>query len=129
MFRKPKKPVISPNIDLYHGSNVMFEKPDPDVNKLPCDLGKGFYLTKDWKRAVSRAEEKALSNKTTEKWVMKFVFDAERAYRDAREGQLYLKRYKEDKEWLDTVWFYWDESKRGLRGEKQGWRNCYTAIH
>ena len=70
MFSKPKKPVISPNIDLYHGSNVKFRRPKPDVNELPCDLGKGFYLTEDWDRAVSRADEKAKSNENSEKWVL-----------------------------------------------------------
>ena len=114
MFSKPKKLVISPNKDLYHGSNVKFRRPKPDVNELPCDLGKGFYLTGDWDRAVRRAKEKSESGGSTEKWVLKFVFDDVKANRDAEQGKLWLKVYDENKEWLDVVTNFWDPSMDDL---------------
>ncbi len=119
MFRKPIKSVISPNIDLYHGTNVKFRRPKPDVNELPCDLGKGFYLTEYPERAENRAEEKASGNPNSEKCVLKFVFDDEKADRVFKRGKLWLKEYSANKEWLDVVSSFWDPSMKDLLEHSQ----------
>ena len=107
--RKGKEPVISYSIRLYHGTDTPFKKPEFDRNVLPCDLGRGFYLTRKLDRAVSRAEEKALLSGSPEKWVLVFEFDDERAYYDVKHNKLFLKEFKEDKEWLDVVTLFWDD--------------------
>ncbi len=115
IFRRSKrKPFLSYNKRLYHGTNVRFEEPKSDRNTLPCDFGRGFYLTEIYDRAVSRAEEKATLVEGSEKWILVFEFDDERAYADAKNGKLQIKEYREDKEWLDAVTMFWDDSLREL---------------
>jgi len=80
---------IDPNIKLYHGSSVVFEKPRADVNALPCDFGIGLYMTADPKRAEIRAIEKA--ERTDKKaYVLEYDFDDEAALSDEREGKVWI---------------------------------------
>lgn len=41
---------------LYHGSNKLITKIDLTKSKDFKDFGKGFYLTKDYSRAVAMAQ-------------------------------------------------------------------------
>ena len=41
---------------LYHGSNVRIEQIDLRLSKDHKDFGRGFYLTKDYSRAVGMAQ-------------------------------------------------------------------------
>ncbi len=98
---------IDPNIKLYHGSSVVFERPLADVNALPCDFGMGLYMTADPKRAEVRAIEKAEAT-GKKAYVLEYDFDDEAALRDEREGKVFIKRFEEDGDWLDYVERHWD---------------------
>lgn len=98
---------IDPNIKLYHGSSVVFERPRADVNVLPCDFGRGFYMTEDKERARRRAVEKMLKG-GGKGFVLEYDFDDEAAFRDSKKGRPYIKWFEEDKEWLDFVERNWD---------------------
>ena len=49
----------------------------------------------------------------------KFVFDDEKAYRDAKRGKLWLKEYNPDKERLGVVSSFWDPSLTDLLNHSQ----------
>lgn len=49
---------------LYHGSNQLITKIDLSKSKNFKDFGRGFYLTKDYARAV------AMAQRTTALWAM-----------------------------------------------------------
>ena len=46
-----------PNL-LYHGNDVIVEKPDIHVGKPRHDFGKGFYLTTDINQAAKWSKHK-----------------------------------------------------------------------
>ena len=45
-------------LKLYHGSNIVIEKPDLQLCKPYKDFGKGFYLSADKKQAEMMAEQR-----------------------------------------------------------------------
>lgn len=85
-----------PSICVYHGSNIIIEKPQILTNSYTKDFGYGFYLTKISKQAESWAKRKGrrLNNSVVS------VFGLEvRAFEE-----LNSKYFKEvDDEWLDFI--------------------------
>lgn len=47
---------------VYHGSNIVVEKPDVNHSFRPLDFGKGFYVTTVREQAVRLANRKAVVN-------------------------------------------------------------------
>jgi len=45
---------------VYHGSNVVVEKPDVNHSFRPLDFGKGFYVTTVREQAIRWANRKAV---------------------------------------------------------------------
>ncbi len=44
---------------VYHGSNVIDDKPDVDHSYRPLDFGKGFYVTSNREQAERWARRKS----------------------------------------------------------------------
>ncbi len=113
--RRPRGIVIDPNIRLYHGSSVRFGDPRADASSLPCDFGKGFYLTPDYSRAEERARYK-LKGGTDEAYVLAFDYDDEAAERDSASGKRpFIITFEAGKEWLDFVERNWDTRYTGIQ--------------
>ena len=62
-------------ITLYHGSDVLVEKPDFHYCKPYKDFGRGFYLSADKKQAEELARQRALQTNTPQGVVTSFLFD------------------------------------------------------
>ena len=113
IFRRSKrKPFLSYNKRLYHGTTSNFTDAKSDVNRLPCDHGLGFYLTPFFDRTTSRAEEKVF-NEDSVVQVYLYIFDDERAQQDANDGKLWFETIVPCKQWLDSTEFFWDRSIEG----------------
>lgn len=62
-------------LKLYHGSNIVIEKPDLQLCKPYKDFGKGFYLSADKKQAEMMAEQRVRQIMEGEPVVNEFEFD------------------------------------------------------
>ena len=60
---------------LYHGSDVVVERPDVLRNTGFADLGRGFYLTDDHEAAVGRARSRARAMGAAAGVVSSYDFD------------------------------------------------------
>lgn len=95
---------------VYHGSNVVVEKPDVNHSFRPLDFGKGFYVTTVRDQAIRWAKRKAVVDGSTpilniyemseipanlqkrsfpddlEEWINSGIWDLKRALEDQRRG-------------------------------------------
>ena len=91
---------------LYHGSNMIIEKPEVNVGRRALDFGAGFYLTSNrdqamrWSQAVTRRRQSGVATLNF------FEFD------DSMLVGLVVRRFDgPDSEWLDFV----VSNRKGLR--------------
>ena len=85
---------------VYHGSNVVVEKPRLLHQTRKLDFGAGFYTTTKSEQAISFAHKVMLRTNTNTKYVSQYEFDIE-----AVQKELNILRFHEpDSEWLDFVY-------------------------
>ena len=82
---------------VYHGSDVIIEKPDINHSFRPLDFGKGFYVTANLEQATRWAKRKSDINNKSQCYVN--VYDL------SEFGTAYkVKRFSDDlREWIDFV--------------------------
>jgi hypothetical protein len=84
---------------LYHGSNIIVEKPTLEHSRKTLDFGAGFYTTPGKLQAVDFADKIMLRRKSETQWVSVYDFDMKIA-----EKELKTMRFdKTDKKWLDFI--------------------------
>lgn len=84
---------------LYHGSNVIVEKPKLIVQNRFLDFGYGFYTTTNKDQAINFAEKVIQRRKTGEKVVSVYEIDDNKAF-----TELDLLEFQDATEkWLDFV--------------------------
>ena len=84
---------------VYHGSDVIVDKPEIRTSAWGMDFGVGFYTTTFEEQAIERAEKIAIRNKSGAKVVSVYEFDMERA-----EKELTILSFDGlTNEWLDFV--------------------------
>lgn len=84
---------------LYHGSNMIVDKPRLIVQNRFLDFGFGFYTTTNKEQAISFAEKVIRRRKEGNKIVSIYEIDEKRAFSELR-----LLEFKNaDEEWLDFV--------------------------
>lgn len=83
-------------ITLYHGSNELFDVPDPSRGRRGTDFGQGFYLTPDFDSAAGVAGLSVMRSGCGRKIVLCYDFDEDTAI------ELGLKRRSFGV--LDAVW-------------------------
>ena len=84
---------------IYHGSNVIVEKPRILKSDRKLDFGEGFYATFNREQAVRWSERVAEREKTTVRIITEYEFDIELA---EKETQI-IRFEKPDVAWLDFV--------------------------
>ena len=62
-------------IYLYHGTNVLFDRPDVNAGRPGMDFGRGFYLTPSFESAKFMAKRVKRLRGFGEELVLKFSFD------------------------------------------------------
>ena len=84
---------------IYHGSNVVVEKPKILQSERKLDFGEGFYTTFNHEQAVRWSERVGARRKTNIQIISEYEIDL-----DAAEKDLKIIRFdKADEEWLDFV--------------------------
>ena len=85
---------------LYHGSNLVIDKPDLSKSKPYKDFGKGFYLSADLHQAQRMAEQRTSILKSGSPVVTRFSFD-EASLKDGSLKTKVFDGYSE--EWAEFV--------------------------
>ena len=84
---------------LYHGSNVIVEKPNLSLSRKSLDFGLGFYTTVNKEQAIAFARKIAVRKGQNCRFVSIYDFNIETA-----DPELDILRFHSpDKEWLDFV--------------------------
>lgn len=84
---------------LYHGSDIVVDKPVLLISKRTLDFGPGFYTTTNKDQAISFAQKVMIRKESKVKAVSIYEIDFEKI-----ETSLdILKFTSPDKEWLDFV--------------------------
>jgi len=79
----PNRTVRNDNIRVYHGTTYgPILDPKSDVNKLPADVGKGFYTTQDYDYAKYMGNLRGISDRSDCYYVTTYDFDDESAEKD-----------------------------------------------
>lgn len=95
---------------LYHGSNVIVEKPEVNAGRRALDFGIGFYLTSNRAQAARLAQVVTRRRQNGAAILSCFEFD------DSKVDGLVIRRFDApDSDWLDFV----VANRRGL-GDSQG---------
>jgi len=66
-------------ITLYHGTNALFDTPDPNRGRRGTDFGQGFYLTPDFASAANIARMSVARAGLGKKVVLRYDFDENKA--------------------------------------------------
>lgn len=82
---------------VYHGSNIIVQKPDVEHSTRHLDFGKGFYVTTVKEQAERWARRKAIINNTSESFIC--MYDVKEEW-----AKFNVKEYAENlEEWIDFV--------------------------
>jgi hypothetical protein len=84
---------------LYHGSNIIVDKPTLGHSRKTLDFGAGFYTTPNKLQAGDFADKIMRRRKSEAQWVSVYDFDMETAKKELK-----IMRFdKTDKRWLDFI--------------------------
>jgi hypothetical protein len=85
---------------LYHGSNMVIEKPEIRISHRTLDFGSGFYTTVNRRQATDFSRKVMNRSKSKTSFVSVYHFDENRAGKKMRIVQF----TKPDEHWLDFVY-------------------------
>lgn len=84
---------------LYHGSNIVVDKPQILQSERLLDFGAGFYTTTNKEQAIRWARKVCIRRKTKEQYISVYEFDLELA-----EKTLTVVRFdKPNEDWLNFI--------------------------
>lgn len=86
-------------MNLYHGSDIVVEKPEIFQSNRLLDFGIGFYTTSNKNQAVRWAEKVSIRNNTNKKLLSVYSFDIEEAKKELN----ILIFTSADEKWLDFI--------------------------
>jgi hypothetical protein len=101
---------------LYHGSNVVVERPKMILQTSTLDFGTGFYTTTNKKQAISFADKVMTRTKSNTQFVSLYRFDIEKAGRELN----IMKFDLPDEAWLKFVF----QNRQGIYNGKN-----YDAVY
>jgi hypothetical protein len=96
---------------LYHGSNVIVDRPILVRQVRTLDFGSGFYTTTNRRQAIDFARKVMIRTKTDTQFVSVYEFDAD----FARQRLDILKFESPDEQWLDFVF----QNRKGVYDGRQ----------
>ena len=108
---------------LFHGSNIVVEKPLVNVGRKELDFGPGFYLTSLREQAERWARRVCVIRRSTTPVISRFTFDEGNL--PVEMTRLNLSNY--DQEWLDfivasrrgeNVWLGYDIIEGGVANDQ-----------
>lgn len=101
---------------LYHGSNMVIERPKLIRQTRTLDFGEGFYTTTNKEQAINFAGKVMTRKKTNTQFVSQYEFDIEKAEKELN----ILKFDAPNEEWLEFVF----QNRQGIyKGKK------YDAVY
>ena len=86
-------------MDVYHGSDIVVEKPEILQSSRLLDFGIGFYTTSNKEQAIRWAEKVSIRNKTGRKLLSIYKFDLEKAKSELQ----VIEFISADEKWLDFI--------------------------
>ncbi|MFD3158703.1 DUF3990 domain-containing protein (plasmid) [Haloimpatiens sp. FM7330] len=86
-------------MNIYHGSDVIVERPKILESNRMLDFGMGFYTTSNKKQAIRWAEKVSLRNNTGKKFLSVYNFNIEKAQKELNIIEFTLP----DEKWLDFI--------------------------
>lgn len=86
-------------MNLYHGSDVVVEKPEIFQSSRLLDFGTGFYTTSKKEQAVRWAEKVSIRNNTRKKLLSIYNFHIDKAEKELN----IIKFTTADEKWLDFI--------------------------
>lgn len=87
------------SLNIYHGSDVVVEKPKILQSNRLLDFGIGFYTTCNVEQAIRWAEKVSLRNNSGNKFLSMYQFDIEKAKKELR----IIEFTYPDEKWLDFI--------------------------
>lgn len=84
---------------LYHGSDVVVEKPEIFQSSRLLDFGTGFYTTSKKEQAIRWAEKVRIRNNTRKKLLSVYNFHIDKAEKELN----IIKFTSADERWLDFI--------------------------
>ena len=86
-------------MNIYHGSDIVVEKPEILQSNRLLDFGIGFYTTSNREQAVRWAEKVSIRNNTDKKLLSVYNFDIEKAKKELNIIEFTFA----DEKWLDFI--------------------------
>lgn len=86
-------------MNIYHGSDVVVERPKILKSNRMLDFGMGFYTTSNKEQAIRWAERVSLRNNTGEKFLSVYKFNIERVKSEVKVIEFKFA----DEKWLDFI--------------------------
>ena len=86
-------------MNIYHGSDVVVEKPEILQSNRLLDFGIGFYATSNKEQAIRWAEKVSLRNNTGKKFLSVYNFDIEKAKKELK----IIEFTSADEKWMDFI--------------------------
>lgn len=110
-------------IELYHGSDVIIEKPLTNIGRRNLDFGPGFYLTELKDQAIQWAKRICVQRGSSVGIVSKYEFE----YTKAQQNYNIIKFESYDEKWLEFIinsrngkspWDRYDIIEGGIANDK-----------
>ena len=86
-------------MNLYHGSDIVVEKPEIFQSNRLLDFGTGFYTTSKKEQAIRWAEKVSIRNNTNKKLLTVYNFDIDKARKELN----IISFTSADEKWLDFI--------------------------
>ena len=86
-------------MDVYHGSDIVVEKPEILQSSHLLDFGIGFYTTSNKEQAIRWAEKVCKRNNSARKQLSVYKFDLEKAKSELQ----VIEFIAADEKWLDFI--------------------------
>jgi TPR repeat protein len=86
-------------MNIYHGSDVIVDKPKILKSNRLLDFGIGFYTTTNKEQAIRWAEKVSLRNNSENKYLSNYKFNIE----EAKEKLHIIEFRSPDEKWLDFI--------------------------
>lgn len=98
-------------MNIFHGSDVVVDKPKILLSNRLLDFGMGFYTTSNKEQALRWAEKVSIRNNTGKKLLTVYDFDIEKA----KEELIIIQFTSANEKWLDFI----TANRRGKENDEE----------